>query len=147
MVSTGLVGTKQKSSVDIQSTRRTAPPLTSVEEAEALQVAENGGGFAAQEVEASRDVLLHGEAAELAHILVATQQGSLDGHRHLRSLWQSSRSTDSPTAPSVCRKICDAAFYFLFTSAVGIFDVCGSKELKRFWLVLNKKPRPPRLRQ
>lgn len=48
---------------DRQSSRCTRPPLTSVEEAEVLQVAENCGGFAAQKVEASRDVLLHCEAA------------------------------------------------------------------------------------
>lgn len=72
---------------DRQSARYTGPPLTSVEEAEVLQVAEDCGGFAAEKLEASRDVLLHGEAAELADVLVATQQGSLDGHRHSRSLW------------------------------------------------------------
>lgn len=64
----------------------TRPPLTSVEEVEALQVAEDCGGLAAQKLEAARDVLLHGEAAELADGLVATQQRGLDGHRHPQSV-------------------------------------------------------------
>lgn len=80
-----------------QSSACTAPPLTSVEEAEAPQVAENCGGLAAQEVEAARDVLLHGEAAELADGLVATQQRGLDGHRHPQSVSQSVSPAEAPT--------------------------------------------------
>lgn len=86
-----------RSSDDRQSTRCTGPPLTSVEEAEAPQVAENCGGFAAQEVEAARDVLLHSEAAELADGLVATQQRGLDGHRHPQSVRQSVSPAEAPT--------------------------------------------------
>lgn len=96
---------------DRQSSTCTGPPLTSVEEAEAPQVAENCGGLAAQEVEAARDVLLHGEAAELADGLVATQQRGLDGHRHPQSVSPSvQQNTDSPTAASVCRKFVTQLF-------------------------------------
>lgn len=82
---------------DRQSSACTGPPLTSVEEAEAPQVAENCGGLAAQEVEAARDVLLHGETAELADGLVATQQRGLDGHRHPQSVSQSVSPAEAPT--------------------------------------------------
>lgn len=124
---------------DRQSSACTGPPLTSVEEAEAPQVAENCGGLAAQEVEAARDVLLHGETAELADGLVATQQRGLDGHRHPQSVSQSVQQKHRQSNSSEClSKVCDAAFYFfLFTSAMATRNVSGSEEPSRLLVGLR----------